>query len=180
MKLIEKIKKKERSHLISLALLLGIVIYGSIYAVWFYSLSNSVINTLGSISIPDGYFNATLDPDQPELEISISVRNTGIYQLTDFRVIISLDIEYFENDDNVTIREKVFNKTVLFGTIYPYNYFQNVIKGEIVDFNLVALVNFEANANFSKLINYILNIKITGKYFYRSIPFTILLKNLHV
>jgi hypothetical protein len=95
MNLIRKIgdiKKKEKSHLISMGLLAIIIIYSMTYAIWFYSLSNSLLNTLGSISIPSGYLNVTLDSDQPELEISISVSNSGIYEVTNFRVNISLDV----------------------------------------------------------------------------------------
>ena len=177
MNLIRKIgdiKKKEKSYLISLGLLAIIIIYSMTYAIWFYSVSNSLLNTLGSISIPSGYLNVTLDSDQPELEISISVSNSGIYEVTNFRVNISLDVEYFENNENVTIREKVFNKTVLLGTIFPYKTYQSIIKGEVTDFNLIALEKFETQANLSRLIVYILDIKVTGNYFYNFIPFEIL------
>jgi hypothetical protein len=167
MRLIEEIKKLRKTELVNYSILISILIYSTIFGFWFSGLSSGVINTIESIIIPNGYFNA-----------SLSSSNPVFYDLTDLNINLSLDVKYFEKITNDETLKTVFIRNENIGVIPALQLYENIIKGEENDFKLDSLVDFESNANMSRIIRYFLRVEISGRFFYNSIPFKLNIKEI--
>ncbi len=178
MRLIKEIKKLRKTELVNYSILISILIYSTIFGLWFSGLSSGVINTIESIVVPNGYFNASLSSSNPSLEISFSINNEVFYDLTDLNINLSLDVKYFEKITNNETLKTVFIRNENIGVIPALQLHENIIKGEENDFKLDSLVDFENNANMSRIIRYFLRVEISGRFFYNSIPFKLNIKEI--
>lgn len=180
MNLINKIKKIEKSRLISYLLLIVIIFYSLIFSFFFTSLVFSLSGVIESIALPSGYLNATINSIQPEFEISLSVRNTGLYEVNSMRIELEFDIEFYENDTLSTNRVNIFQKSMSIGKIASNSIYEEVIIVEPEEFNFTSISIYENNANFSRQISSLLNVDINGKYFFNMVLFEISLKNMEL
>ncbi|MFX0059746.1 MAG: hypothetical protein ACFE75_04540 [Candidatus Hodarchaeota archaeon] len=180
MNLIEKWKKKSKCQKISLILIFGIITYSFTFGIWFFTFSDSFLKSIESISIPSGYFNASLNPSQPHLEVAMSIKNYGFYDFTEIHIETSFDLRFFEGSNQNQTRFNVFKREDYIDVVHGYQYFETIILGENGDFNNTNLLYFQINVNVSKIIEYLLSVKIDGKYFYNIIPFQLNLYDINL
>lgn len=173
MKLRQYIRGQERSKFSGWLFTVIIIVYGLVSGFWLLSITGSIFDTIGSISFPNGYFYARLDPADPELNIAFGVINSGFYDLTDMSLQISLDIKYYRNDTGIQTQSRVFTKEVDFQIIKPFERINANITSQVDDFNTSSLTDFDNLANNSKQISYLLYSTIKGFYFLEIVPFSI-------
>ena len=167
---------------INYLLLVIVIIYSTTFSLWFSGLSSGIVETIGSVTIPNGYFNASLSSSNPRLEVSYSITNRVIYDLTDLKIDLSLDVKYFDKFTHNETMKTVFVRNENIGDIIALQHQESIIIGEEGDFKLESLVEFETNANLSRIIRYFLRVEANGKFFYNSIPFKLKFKviNLYI
>jgi hypothetical protein len=156
MKLRYYLQIENRSKIVGYLFIVVIIIYGLASGLWLFSISNSIFDTIGSISLPNGYFYARLDPADPEFNIAFGVTNCGYYDLNGLDLQISFDIQYYQNYTDLQVQSKVFAKNVTFGIIRPFQSMNLNITSELIDFNITALNGFYSSANHSRHIRYLL------------------------
>ena len=93
LKLLAFLRDKKK---LSKLLVVIIIIYSIFASIVVYYTSEVFFDTVESISVPNGYFSVNLSTTDPELGISFGVSNTGLYDLSDLYLNISLDIEYYK------------------------------------------------------------------------------------
>ena len=166
--------------MLSAFMLVLIVSYSFVFFCLFTSLVISLSNTIESITLPSGYLNATISSSQPEFEISFSVRNTGFYEITDLRIELEFDAEFFENESSNADRVSIFQKALVVPSIQPNTFYEGLIIVDLDEFNLTSITSLEQKANYSRQINSLLSVDIWGKYFFSIISFEISLRNMEL
>jgi len=180
MNIIKKIRLTPKSQVLSAFMLVLIVSYSFVFFCLFTSLVISLSNTIESITLPSGYLNATISSSQPEFEISFSARNTGFYEITDLRIELEFDVEFFENESSNADRVSIFQKALVVSSIQPNTFYEGLIIVEPDEFNLTSITSLEQKANYSRQINSLLSVDIWGRYFYHIILFEISLRNMEL
>lgn len=175
---LSRIKNRKKSKLISYFLLFVIIVYSLTFAILYFSVSIALIHTINSIRIPDNYILINLDPLNPHLKLPFTVTNKGHFELSKFRINVSINIMYYTISNNTKVEREIFMNCQDFKDVGPKQKFSAIFEGNAIYFEIYALEDYWANANFSSEIIYFFNIKITGKYFLNLIPFKIEINNL--
>ena len=170
----------EKSRKIGLIILIIILIYSISFGGFFYYLTSSAIQIIESIRIPNGYFNMTLDPEDPHIELPYQISNPGIYEIFDLEIDMELNVKFLEKLSTRSLQLKVFEKLERIGKLNSYMIYNDKIIGEFQDFNQTNLNFFDDFANFSCPIEYLINLEIKGEYFYHQVPFKIEFNNIQL
>ena len=104
--------------------------------------------------------------------------NEGFSEISNLVIDFKVDLYYFELYNENGTRENLFFKKEKVKNIDPCQHYKSVIEGDSEYFNTTNLLYFWNNVNLSRPFSYILDIKITGKYCLRFIPFKIIINDL--
>jgi len=168
-------KDKKRSIIFSVVILL----YSLFSTIYVSSVLISFNETIGSIAIPNGYLKINLTTPYPEYEVSIGLTNKGIYEFTDFSVNISMNLSYLDLSNNQSIYENLFRKYETLNTVLPLTTFNHTIRVNYSSFNITVLEDFWNNYSNATRIQFLMDIIILGRYYYRLIPVKLSMKNLN-
>lgn len=180
MRILEKLKSLEKKKKISYLLLIVILLYGCISTLLFLTVSNSLIETILSIEMPDGYFYINFDPSDPELDMSFSITNVGYYDIDDFSLRLSMDLACFDKNNATKFYKNVFKKEQNYGCIPLRSYYYNVFSGDSTCFNKSALEDFLNNVNLNRSAYLLFDYSISGKYYFNIVPFDIEIRNVNI
>ena len=180
MNLKDRIRRLDKKKLVSYSLILIISIYSLSFTILYYSISTSLSKTLETLYLPDNYFIVNPDPSSPDLRISFSITNKGFHDLTQFQIDLSLDLYYTEKSNNNEKNAQIFSKIESYSKISPKETYRDTFQGNYDSFNISALENFVESVNVNKSITYLMNVKISGKYYFDIVPFSIVLENFNL
>jgi hypothetical protein len=150
MKLHQYLQIENRSKIVGYIFIFVIIVYGLVSSIWLLNVSSSIFNTIGSISLPNGYFYARLNPVDPELNLAFGVTNCGYYDLNELGLHITFDIQYYQDYTDLQVQSRIFTKNITFGVIRPFQSMNLNITSELNEFNITALNIFYSSVNNSK------------------------------
>ncbi|MFX1312266.1 MAG: hypothetical protein ACFFHD_06605 [Promethearchaeota archaeon] len=180
MKILNKIKLLERKKKISYLLLIIILLYGFISTLLFLAVSNSLIDTILSIEMPDDYFYINFNPSEPELEISFSITNFGFSDINDFSINLTMSLVYYNENNEKKSHEKIFSRKQNFGRISLRQSYYNTFYGDPSYFNKSALEAFWIKVNLNKSVYTLFDLSVSGRYYFNMVPFDIEIKNINI
>ncbi|MFW9989351.1 MAG: hypothetical protein ACFFC3_11905 [Candidatus Odinarchaeota archaeon] len=177
MSLIKRLKLMKRSQFISIILLTIILVYGLTYSLVFILISNSLLNTIGSIRIPNGYYYSDLEVQNPVLEFSFRIDNNAFIDINELYVNIIEYVLFFENYNNTEKRLLVFQENKIYNRIPAGQSYEDFFIGNKSNFDNNSLKNFLTNINATKGIRTLLDIEIGGSLYYKLVPFQVKFKD---
>ncbi|MFX1258748.1 MAG: hypothetical protein ACFFAN_12880 [Promethearchaeota archaeon] len=180
MSLLKKIKETKSSRLVSHIFVFIILIYSLALSVLFSSVLISLNRTIESIKVPDGYFKGNFNSSNPELEFPFSIENEGIYEVSDFSVKVCLKVLYFEENNDKEKDIDIFSKKENYGVIHAGQFYEGLFKGDEEDFDIPALDDFWNDVNIYEDVDFLIDIKISGKYFFGTIPFSVIMDDVNL
>jgi len=178
MKYLDKLRRMGKHKLVSRSLLLIIVIYSVIFASVVFSLSASVFKTIENMKIPD-HLMVSLVPEDPLLQASYKIPNKGFSDISNLVIDLKVDLCYSEEYTNNEIREQLFFKSETVTKINPWQNYEATLEGGSEYFNVTVIELFWDNVNFSRPVFYLLDINITGSFWFGMIPFKVIIDDLN-
>ncbi len=178
MKYLDKLRRMAKHKLISNSLLLIVVLYSVIVSSVIFSVSTSVFKTIENMKIPDNLL-VSLIPEDPLLQASYKISNKGFSDISNLVIDLKVDLCYSEEYTNNEIREQLFFKSEKVTKINPWQNYEATLEGGSEYFNVTVIESLWDNANFSRPVFYLLDIRITGSFSFGMIPFTIAIDDLN-
>jgi len=182
-KLISKFEALKTSRKISLVLFIVLIFSVQITSIL---CAISILNfsqLLSNIKIPSGYVYINLDiytPDDMAVEVPYEIKNSGIYDLTDIKIHIALQLNYINESNHANITSLIFSKVSSVGRCKALSRLCAYINGTFADFLIPPLVDFFNIADEFEMTYYLLNITFNAKYFYGLIKFHFAENNLNL
>jgi len=164
----------------SLILSLLIVIYTLFSSIFISTLTGSINQTLNSLAIPNGYLSWDFGTPNPNFEISIGLKNVGLYRITDFNINLTLDLSYYDLYLNKTFKENFFQKEENIEKVNPISKLNHTIRADSNYFNISVLDSFWSSISNYSNIFYYMNISLSMKLFHNTIPCHISFRNLNL
>lgn len=128
---------------------------------------------MGSIRVPYSRYFVSLNPENPKLEIDLSITNFGFQDLTDLQINISESVVFYEKYTDIEKKLKIFEKQIAYEALASGVELETVIIGEQGDFDLVVLTQFAESFNYSMGYQSLFNVEVSGACYSGLIPFKI-------
>ncbi len=180
-KSIKNYKNLRTSRKISVIMLIGIIITAQIASIMSMIAVNDVTQIISEVKAPDGYMKTNFDitnPDDMEIVVPYDIRNLGMYDLTDIEMSIKVKVEYTHNSTGKEMEEEIFSKTGDIDDCKAGNSLEAEFEGGAGDFDLPILTEFLFYFDLNESVSILVDIKLSAKYFYGLIEFTIVEKSL--
>lgn len=176
-KSINNFKNLRTSRKISVIMLIGIVITTQIASIMSMIAINDTIRIISEVKVPDGYMKTNFDiynPDNMEVVVPYDIRNLGTYDLTDIEMSVKVKVEYTYNITGKEVEEEIFSKTGDIDDCRAGSSLEAEFKGDKDDFDKPILTEFLLYYDFNESVSIMVDIKLSAKYFYGLIEFTML------
>ncbi len=155
-----------------------LIIYSVVTGSLISYISNSLFDSFQSISLPNGAVKITLIPGEPYIELPFRINNKGIFNIDEFWVNVSLHLSYQELLTDKEINKKIFQKDNYYEKIQALTSLEDIIYGQKTDFNVTQLINYAVYANASFPPIFLLNVRVSGFYYFKSVPFNFELRDI--
>ena len=138
-------------------------------------------NVISSINFPDGLIDLNLDiydPENMEVSVPYNIENPGFFDLTGLYSQVEINVNFFDKTKDKNITNKIFSKSDRFPSCRAFRSQVGNFKGNFSNFNITAILDFQANIDIVKPFDFLINIYFRGSYFFNLIKFSVLLVNL--
>lgn len=177
---IKKIRELSKNKKVCLVLSVITIIYTFFSSIFIFTIYSSINQTLVSLAIPNGYYSWDFSTPDPRFEISIGMENGGLFEIAEFIIDLTLDLEYYDLYYNQSFKEQFFQKREEIGYINPLSTFNYTIVGNSSFFNIGILESFWNNISNYTNIFYLMNVTISLKFLNGFVPCKISHKNLNL
>ncbi|MBD3195048.1 MAG: hypothetical protein GF317_08345 [Candidatus Lokiarchaeota archaeon] len=161
--------------------LLWVIIFGFIILSLFsFHTLYCINNTTSNLNLPNGYYYRDFSTPNPQIRISIGVKNSGIAELTNFEVKIALEVKYLNVSDLEVRKYQFSEKCENFGSIAPFSNNNETFVGESEYFDIAVLDNIYDNLETIIDVVFFINIIISYQGFFNTIPVFLEFRNLNL
>ncbi len=180
-KSIKNFRNLRTSRKISVIMLIGIIITAQIASIMSMIAIDDVTQIISEVKAPDGYMKTNFDvtnPDDMEVVVPYDIRNLGMYDLTDIEMSVKVKVEYTHNITGKEVEKEIFSKTGDIEDCKAGSSLEAEFEGDADDFDIPILTEFLLYFDLNESVSILVDIKLSAKYFYGLIEFTMIEKSL--
>jgi len=170
----KKINKADRLILV-FTILYSIGIFLTSFSVYF-----SILNTNSTIVFPNGYCKTYFGDDQPYINFSFGMKNTGFIDINNLNLGVKLHVRYFNITQEKYVRKNFFHKIQFFGKFKSLETVNYSFNGESKHFDHAFLSLFWAHLGSLVDITFFISLEFKYNHFFNTLPVRISFADINV